>query len=194
MDGTSFNALYFPATMLHYVRTVATSASRRRWLYLGLATEVIPQDPKIREAIRSRLYQPAPMETSAAPVVHLRHLQQQSTTAYTWDLLQRLATRTQDKVTDYPSWHEMQRLQAAQRDYALACDRVAEGDWNQVEQQLLSLLSSLQGGSAYVRRASPDRGFVKSRAKDQFSPGAGPKTSDLYPASGILKWAKTAYN
>ena len=41
---------------------------------------------------------------------------------------------------------------------------------------------------------SPDRGFVKSRALDQFSPGAGPKTSDLYPASGILKWAKTAYN
>ena len=139
MDGTSFNALYFPATMLHYVRTVATSASRRRWLYLGLATEVIPQDPKIREAIRSRLYQPAPMETSAAPVVHLRHLQQQSTTAFTWDLLQRLATRTQDKVTDYPSWHELQRLQVAQRDYALACDRVAAGDWNQVEQQLLSL-------------------------------------------------------
>ena len=153
MDGTSFNALYFPATMLHYVRTVATNASRRRWLYLGLATEVIPQDPKIREVIRSRLYQPAPMETSAAPVVHLRHLQQQSTTAFTWDLLQRLATRTQDKVTDYPSWHELQRLQAAQRDYALACDRVAAGDWNQVEQQLLSLLSSLQGGSAYVRRA-----------------------------------------
>ena len=93
------------------------------------------------------------METSAAPVVHLRHLQQQSTTAYTWDLLQRLVTRTQDKVTDYPSWHEMQRLQAAQRDYALACARVAAGDWNQAEQQLLTLLSSLQGGSAYVRRA-----------------------------------------
>ena len=45
-----------------------------------------------------------------------------------------------------------------------------------------------------IRTTSPDRGFVKSRAKDQFSPGAGPKTSDLYPASGILKWAKTAYN
>ena len=46
----------------------------------------------------------------------------------------------------------------------------------------------------FAGTTSPDRGFVKSRAKDQFSPGAGPKTSDLYPASGILKWAKTAYN
>ncbi len=45
-----------------------------------------------------------------------------------------------------------------------------------------------------LANTSPDGGFVKSRAHDHFSPGAGPKRSDLDPASGILKWAKTAYN
>ena len=34
---------------------------------------------------------------------------------------------------------------------------------------------------------SPDRGFVKSRAEDHFSPGAGPKRSDLDPSFGNRK-------
>jgi hypothetical protein len=34
---------------------------------------------------------------------------------------------------------------------------------------------------------SPDRGFVKSRAQDHFSPGAWPKRSDLEPSFGNRK-------
>ena len=159
LDGSSFNAFYFPATMLHYVRTGAGCATRNRWLYLGLASEVIPLDPATRVAIRDQLHRPAPMETSQAPVVSLRHIQQQSTSAYTWDLLQRLIDRDLGRVTDYPSWHDVQRLRAAQRAYDTARVDSEMGRWASVEQQLLALSSSLQDGSTFIRRA---RGLVEA--------------------------------
>jgi len=38
-----------------------------------------------------------------------------------------------------------------------------------------------------INGTSPDRGFIKSRAQDHFSPGAGPKRSDLDPRFGNRK-------
>ena len=153
MDGTNFNAVYFPATMLHYVRTGASCANRSRWLYLGLASEVIPRDPVARKAVRAQLHRSAPMESSQAPVVRLRHIQHQSTSAYTWDLLQRLVDRDQGRVTDYPSWHDTQRLLAAQSAYELARNESETGQWASAEQRLLALALVLQGDSAFIRRA-----------------------------------------
>jgi hypothetical protein len=178
MDGSSFNAFYFPATMLHYVRTGAGCATRNRWLYLGLASEVIPLDPATRAAIRDQLHRPAPMETSQAPVVSLRHIQQQSTSAYTWDLLQRLIDRDLSRVTDYPSWHDVQRLRAAQRAYDTACVDSETGRWASAEQQLLALSSSLQDGSTFIRRA---RGLVEvsQRAVSAYLLDTGSQQAEL---------------
>ena len=111
-------------------------------------------------------------------MVSLRHIQQQSTSAYTWDLLQRLIERDLGRVTDYPSWHDVQRLRAAQRAYDTACVDSEMGRWASVEQQLLALSSSLQDGSTFIRRA---RGLVEAsqRAVSAYLLDTGSQQTEL---------------
>ncbi len=49
LDGPKYNALYMPATMCHHATTLRYSLKillpMDPFLYIGLATEVLPTDP-----------------------------------------------------------------------------------------------------------------------------------------------------
>ena len=111
-----------------------------------------------------------------------RHIQQQSTSAYTWELLQRLVDRKQGRVTDYPSWHDTQRLRAAQSAYEATRAEIETGRWACAEQHLLALTSSLQGGSTFLWRA---RELVEAsrRAVSAYLLDAGSHQAELAAAA-----------
>ena len=110
LDGTSTSSFYLPAKMMHWITTQPTGEKNEGWIFCGAATEVIPTCPNIRRLVQASLLRPAPTGDSAAGVIHLKHLRAQTTTAFTWELLNKLIEDDGSSVCDFPDWYQLEAI------------------------------------------------------------------------------------
>jgi hypothetical protein len=140
LDG-SYNALYMPATMGHHVTTTRTSPHGDPFLYIGLATEVLPTDFATRRTVLDKLERPVSGKRRITSVGSAKHLALQATTAHSMALLRFLVLNPSFKVTDFVPWYLARRWASHRRTYSNAQAVWLEGSPERAEQILLTLLA-----------------------------------------------------
>jgi hypothetical protein len=141
LDGSSFNALYMPATMYHHVSTVRCASKLGPFLYVGLATEVIPMDPEARSAMWEKLNRSVGSKPRARTVALSRHVALQLTSAHSLALLRHLRRHPLAKVADFAPWYLAREWALHRKIYANAQVVAAQGDLSWAERILLDILS-----------------------------------------------------
>ena len=141
LDGSEYNALYMPATMCHHVTTLRSSHSKEPFLYIGLATEVLPTDPATRRIMLDKLDRPVHGRRRTASVAGSKHLALQTTSAHSVSLLRYLVRTPSCKVTDFVPWYLARRWASHRRTYGNAQAVWVAGEPVRAEQILLTLLS-----------------------------------------------------
>lgn len=139
--GSNYNAMYMSATMSHHVTTVRSSSDMDPFLYIGLATEVLPTDPATRRTVLDKLERPVSGKRSTTSVALAKHLVLQSTNAHSTALLRYLVANPSFKVTDFVPWYLARRWASHRRIYSNAQAVWAQGSPERAEQILLTLLS-----------------------------------------------------
>ena len=143
LDGTTYNAMYFPTAMLHHVTTFAGKGSTDKALFIGLASETLPISAEARECILRRLRQPAPMDPQGASISELRHIKHQSSSVFTSTLLSDLVAGRIQSVADAPSWFEAEDLRRLTDLRTQAHRHIQLGEWEQAELLLISCETEL---------------------------------------------------
>ena len=143
LNGSDYNALYMPATMLHHVVTTRTSGKAVKGLYWGIASEVLPLNLELRQIILRKLERPTSSEGSKrASVASLKHIAQQSTSSHSLALLRHLVLHPETTVRNFATWYDTRDWVQLWRTYSNA-HSIAQDDHLQKAEQLL--LSSLSG-------------------------------------------------
>jgi hypothetical protein len=140
LDGSKFNAMYMTATMCHHVTTLLSSPHKDPFLYIGLATEVLPIDPATRQIMLSKLDRPVSGRRITNSVALSKHLAHQST-AHSVALLRYLVLNPSFTVTDFVPWCLARRWASHRRTYSNAQVVWAEGSPERAEKILLTMLS-----------------------------------------------------
>ena len=142
LNGSDYNALYMPATMLHHVVTTRTSAKAGKGIYWGIASEVFPLDLESRQIILTKLERLIPLGgLKQASVASLKHLAQQSTSSHSLCLLRQLAQNPGMKVRDFATWYDARDWALLWRTYNHAHTLALQAQLQQAEEVLLSALS-----------------------------------------------------
>ena len=139
--GSNYNAMYMSATMSHHVTTVRSSSDTDPFLYIGLATEVLPTDPVTRRTVLDKLERTVSGKRSTTSVALSKHLVLQSTNAHSTALLRYLVANPSFKVTDFVPWYLARRWASHRRIYSNAHTVWLKGSPEKAEQILLTLLS-----------------------------------------------------
>jgi hypothetical protein len=141
LNGSTYTALYMSATMCHHVTTSRLSSHTEPFLYIGLATEVLPTDPATRQIVLDKLDRPVSGKRRTSSVALSKHLVLQSTTAHSTALLRFLVLNPSLQVTDFVPWYLARRWASHRRIYSNAQAVWAKGSPERAEQILLTLLS-----------------------------------------------------
>ena len=143
LNGSDYNALYMPATMLHHVVTTRTSAKAAKGLYWGIASEVLPLNLELRQIILRKLERPTASEGSRrASVASLKHIAQQSTSSHSLALLQYMVNHPGTTVRNFATWYDTRDWVHLWRTYNNAHALAQEDRLQRAEQVLLSSVSS----------------------------------------------------
>ena len=141
LDGSGFNALYMPATMSHHVSTIRCAPKLGPFLYVGLATEVLPMDPATRKIVLGKLEHPVPSKSRTRTVASSKHIALQPTSAHSLALLRYFERHPSAKVSDFAPYHLAREWALHRRIYANAQALAAEGDLGGAERILLAITS-----------------------------------------------------
>ena len=141
LDGSGFNALYMPATMSHHVSTIRCAPKLAPFLYVGLATEVLPIDPETRQSVLAKLEHPVSSKSRARTVASSKHIALQPTSAHSLALLRYFDRHLSAKVSDFVPFYLSREWALHRRIYANAQALAAGGKLDRAEQILLAVTS-----------------------------------------------------
>ena len=143
LNGSDYNALYMPATMLHHVVTTRTSAKAVKGLYWGIASEVLPLSLELRQIILRKLERPTASEGSRrASVASLKHIAQQSTSSHSLALLQYMVSHPETTVRNFATWYDTRDWVHLWRTYNNAHTLAQDDHLQRAEQVLLFSVSN----------------------------------------------------
>ena len=111
-------------------------------------------EERTRRAILDRLSTPSPITPAGPPISELRHIQRQTYSRFTLQLLRDLVENRINSVTQRMNWFETQAMRQAAVHCTQAYQQALDGAWEAAEQLLLDGLQELAPRSYWTMELS----------------------------------------